>query len=207
MKKKQKYVKRVIMFLFLVFIFSCLKPKFIVDDFSQRKPKTVAILPLENMTNDIQIVNVVRQLLAEKLPRRYFNVMPVEQTDQILRDEFEITLGEQLKLVEISQLAEKIKVDGFFMGIVEKAETVVTGIYNKKKVKVDIYLIDARTGEKLWEDEREAGETTIALSPKEMLKQAATAVADSALSQLITGHPLYKYANQAVSTIVSTIPK
>ncbi len=204
--KRRHGIKWLVVIGVLPFLAACLKPKFIVPDFEARKPHFVAIAPFENLTNDIQIPNILRRLLAQRLPSRGFVVQPIEETNRILREEFEITLGEQLKLVELERLAKALKVDGIFMGLVEKAQTVVTGIYNRKAVKATVYLIDARTGDKLWEDEREAGETTIALKPADMLKAAAAEIAESAVSQAITGHPLYKYCVQIINTMVSTIP-
>lgn len=112
---------------------------------------TVAVLPPYNATNDIDGPEMIRELVAERLQKWYFySPKPQTEVDQLLRDQMGITLGEQLDLATPQKIGETLGVDGLLYIYVLNFDDKITGIYNVKKVRAGIKLVDVKTGQTVW---------------------------------------------------------
>ncbi|MBI5810614.1 MAG: DUF799 family lipoprotein, partial [Deltaproteobacteria bacterium] len=111
---------------------------------------TVAVLPVYNATNDIDGAQKVRELSAARVDKWHYRSLPLNEVDQILRDQFNITLGSQLDTATTEQLGTALGVDGVMYGYLLNFEHITTGVYNIKKVRAGFKLVDARTGRVIW---------------------------------------------------------
>ncbi|MDY6903232.1 MAG: DUF799 family lipoprotein [Thermodesulfobacteriota bacterium] len=113
---------------------------------------TLAVLPLVNDTTDVEAPQMVREKLAEAISKYHYNVMPIAETDVILRDRMGITLGGQLEAATVAKLKENLKVDGLIYGTLMDFTEVTTGLYNVRKVRGKFRLVNAGNGRTMWQN-------------------------------------------------------
>lgn len=112
--------------------------------------RTVAVLPLVNQTNDVEAPDYVREEMILRLQALQYRVLPVLQTDQILRDQLGITLGRQLDLAATKQLSDALGVDGLMYGVLDDFNTTIAGVLTEKKVRARFLLVRASDGSPFW---------------------------------------------------------
>jgi hypothetical protein len=110
----------------------------------------VAVLPFYNATNDVGGPAMVRKLFARRLDRFHYDSVALEDVDRVLRDRMGITLGSQLELTTARELGETLGVDGVFYGYLLDFDRITTGVYNVKKVRAGLKLVDTKTGNVVW---------------------------------------------------------
>ncbi len=113
--------------------------------------KKIAVLPLRNDTTDVDGPNVVRKKMIQALANKAYAIQDMKMTDQILRDRMGITLGGQLEMTTAKDLGETLEVDGILYGILMDFTELTTGAYNVKKVRANFKLVNAITGETVWQ--------------------------------------------------------
>lgn len=125
-----------------------------------RNPVLLAVMPFENMSNDVAGAEVCRQKVYEALVKQDYRVLEIEKTDAILRG-LGVTDGGQLKAVEMEKLALGLKTDIFVMGTVEEyfqgasLEVVPFGLCFKRHVKFNVVVKNVLNGKILFVKGRE----------------------------------------------------
>ncbi len=114
--------------------------------------KTVAVLPLLNNTTDVEAPQMVRKKLTTAIDKRHYDVIPVKETDTILRDRMGITLGGQLDSTTVEELKDNLNVDGLVYGTLMDFKEVTTGVYNVRKVRGKFRLVQTSTSETMWQN-------------------------------------------------------
>jgi len=89
--------------------------------------------------------------MIEALEDHSYVVKDVMETDQILRDRMGITLGGQLDLTTAQELGRELGVDGVLYGTLMDFDESTLGAINVKKVRGKFKLVNALTGQILWE--------------------------------------------------------
>jgi hypothetical protein len=111
----------------------------------------IAVMPLQNDTNDVDGPAVVQEKMAKALARRGYIIQNVEATNRILRDRFGVTLGGQAGGVDIRALGEALEADAILYGTLMDFNEVTTGLFNVRKVRAKFRLVEAASGRVLWE--------------------------------------------------------
>lgn len=111
----------------------------------------IAVMPLRNDTNDVDGPAVVQNKTAKALERRGYIVQNVKATNRILRDRFGVTLGGQAEGVEVRALGEALDADAILFGTLMDFNELTTGLFNVRRVRVKFRLVDAASGQVLWE--------------------------------------------------------
>ncbi len=114
--------------------------------------KRLAVLPMQNDTTDVNGPNYVRKIMVEHLAKHNYKVIPVEETDKLLRDRIGLTLGGQLMNVPPEKFKEVLDVEGVLFGILMDFKETSVGVYNVRKVRADFKLVRTDTGETFWEN-------------------------------------------------------
>jgi len=114
--------------------------------------KRLAVLPFKNDTTDVEAPNYVRERLIPALESRLYNVVPVEETDMILREQLGITLGGQLEMATVEKLKEVLQVEGLLYGTIMDFGEVTTGLVNVRKVRGKFEIIDTNTQTVFWQN-------------------------------------------------------
>ena len=112
--------------------------------------KTLAVLPMVNHTNDVEGPESVRAVFAERLPERCYLFKPMQEVNQILKDELGITLGSQLDMTNAKELGKKLGVDGVIYGTLFDFDEKTTGVLNIRRVRGGFKLVDTQTGSVVW---------------------------------------------------------
>jgi hypothetical protein len=192
-----------LLFCFLLAFCGCATgPKVLVKDF--HAPSKVAVLLFNNETNDVDAPETVRKALIGMLPSNGYSPISKEEVDRILQEEFGITDGGQLPSVTSQELGEKLGVKGLFYGNVVTFQDLVLGFARKRTVKADLKLIDAKSGDLLWEDEK-SWTTPEFHGPKEVKEATIRMIAERQLEKM-TGTFLKKETELAINLMLKNLP-
>ena len=141
----------VLLFALLVMLSACIPMKVIPPN-PANPIYSVAVLPAYNASNDIDGPQMVREMLQERLPRWHYSAKPLAEVDQILRDQMGVTLGEQLEpsLISAQKVGATLGVDGLVYVYILNFDDKTTGIYNVKKVRAGLKIVDVKSGRTMW---------------------------------------------------------
>jgi hypothetical protein len=114
--------------------------------------KRLAVLPFQNDTTDVDAPNYIRERLIPAFEKRLYHIMPVEETDMILRDQMGITLGGQLEMASVEKLKEVLQVEGLLYGTIMDFGETTTGLVNVRKVRGKFKMVDTHTQAVFWEN-------------------------------------------------------
>lgn len=106
-------------------------------------PRTVAILPLDNQTNSVPGAIAVRTALHRNLDRKGYVALALFQIDQLLANQFGISLGGQITEDLIPAIGKVLEADAVMTGAV---------LAYGGRVEIILTLYEARTGNRLWGD-------------------------------------------------------
>jgi len=95
---------------------------------------------MENRSNDLDASDIIRDAFVEEILRRGWNVMPVAESDRLLRENLGVSYGGQLGSTTPEEVCRALKARGVFYGTVEEWNKTTTGIYNQVKVTAGFRL-------------------------------------------------------------------
>lgn len=143
-----------------------LKPGFI-------PPAKVAVLPFDNHTNDLNGPDIVRFWFNHRIAeKKGYVTVPLLEVDAALR-ELGIVDGGQLAAIKPQQVGAALNVDALIYGELLMFDYQTTGFLNTRQVRARFKMVDARTGERLWEAEGQGGSSSATTSSKGALQLAA----------------------------------
>jgi hypothetical protein len=148
---------------FLVcFIFLCgcgMKLPFVKDseDTAQRvilknPPKSIAILPFGNQTEQEDINEFVRTTFYSHLSAQPYKDIELNDVDERLK-RYHLTSYDKLSEVPPKRLGQILSCDAVVIGKVTEYQKVYAGLYSQMAVGASITVWDTRTGKKIWSDE------------------------------------------------------
>jgi len=164
----------------------------------------VALLPMINETNDLDGPPFVRGLLFNALARRGFELLPLGEVDAKLKEQG-FTDGGQLQAATPEQIGAWTGADLLFYGRLEEFNYISLGFYSQRKVKVAGKLVDARTGERLWEAERGFTTQKVVANKRAAEGEFAAQLAVKAAEKLMHA-PLQAESRLAVNELMRTLP-
>ena len=94
----------------------------------------VAVTPMENKSNDLSASDIIRDAFVEGVARKGFAVVPVAESDRILRETLGISYGGQLPSTTPEEVCKALGVEAVFYGEVQEWGKTTTGIYNSSTV-------------------------------------------------------------------------
>jgi hypothetical protein len=149
-------------------------------------PVKIAVLPMNNMTTDLKGHEMVRDLTQRLIGMCGFEVVPDDQVDGVLKDQFGITDGGQLPSTTAQKLGPALAADGLLYGDLEEFNYINVGFFQNRIVEARYWLVDAATGEKIWEDEQKVTDPYIVTNVEDAKKAFAVGLgvkwAESALN-------------------------
>ena len=122
-------------------MFGCVRQENILKTSPGNPPITLAILPVNNFTNDVQGAQIFRDALYEKItenPKGYL-ILSLEETDKIL-NEAGITDGGQLSVAMPIELCELLKVDGLLYTDIKNLDLLTMPFYHLRRVDAQFKL-------------------------------------------------------------------
>jgi hypothetical protein len=171
-----------------------------VDSF--QSPLPVAVLPVNNMSNDLKAGQMFRELFKNSLQDLGYAVAKNNDVDYLLQQNG-LTDGGQLTNIPPEKLCGMLGVDAVFIGNLEKANQLTTGIYNKKEVRASMKLY--RRSDLLWYDTASANSKDLGLSAKAAGDAFVKRVSGKALAKF-NGHPLLMLTEQVIYDLEQKLP-
>lgn len=110
----------------------------------------VAVAPMENRSNDLDASEIIRGAFVDQLARQGWNVMPVPESDLLLRESLGVSYGGQLNATTPEEVCRALGVEGVFYGEVQEWNKTTTGLYNAVSVVAGFKLYRA-DGSLAWE--------------------------------------------------------
>ncbi len=110
----------------------------------------VAVAPMENMSNDLSASDILRDAFVEGVTRKGFGVVPVTESDRILRETLGISYGGQLPSTSPGEVCKALGVEAVFYGDVLEWSKTTTGFVNSSTVAASFRLF-RKDGTLLWE--------------------------------------------------------
>jgi hypothetical protein len=173
----------------------------------------VAVLPIHNATPDMDGAEWVRTAFSQMIPTRYYTVSANADVDQILRDKMGVTLGGQLDYTNPATgapsplvVGQTLEVDGLVYCNLEDFQHLITGVYNKKKVKAKCRLVNAKTDAVIWEKEEEESHTEVQLSISGALDALKRKAVEGLVNSALRANPLQMETTAVIERMKSTIP-
>jgi hypothetical protein len=105
---------------------------------------------MENKSNDLSGSDIIRDAFAEGVARKGFAVVPVAESDRILRETLGISYGGQLPTTSPEEVCKALGVEAVFYGEVQEWSKTTTGIYNSSTVAA-AFRMYRNDGTLLWE--------------------------------------------------------
>lgn len=110
----------------------------------------VAIAPMENRSNDLDAQEIIREAFAAEIARNGWNVIPLPESDRMLRERLGISYGGQLPSTTPGEVCLALDVDGVFYGEVREWNKTTTGVYNDVSVAA-AFTLYRKDGTRVWE--------------------------------------------------------
>ena len=110
----------------------------------------VAVAPMENKSNDLSASDIIRDAFVEGVARKGFAVVPVAESDRILRETLGISYGGQLPSTTPEEVCKALGVEAVFYGDVQEWSKTTAGIYNSSAVAATFRMF-GKDGTLLWE--------------------------------------------------------
>lgn len=164
----------------------------------------VAVLPMANETNDLDGPTYVRALLRDGLLARGFQIVEPGDVDRILKENG-FTDGGQLDAAKPVDMGQWMKADTLFYTTLVEFNTINLGFYWQRKVTIAGRLVEAATGEKLWEAERTWMSLNVQPDKEKAKREFAAQLAVQAVEKL-TKAPLQPESRIAVTRLLETLP-
>ena len=164
-------------------------------------PKTMALLPVANSSKDENCPQMVRSIFQKALADRGYNVLDPEKTDEVLNAKFTTVDGDQLKNTESAKLGESLGVESLMYGTILDCKSLNVGVYSNKEVEIDFKLVDARTGQTLWEQQKKAWDKELTTARLD----AAVALGQGVLNKFKVSD-LSGTAEKAVRWTIASLP-
>lgn len=168
-------------------------------------PSTIALLPLENQSLDLRAPELLRDLLDTYLSAANFNLTDVGEAEEKLRG-IGIMEGGQLNAATPQKIGKLLEAEALLYGDIETFNNANVGVYASRTVKVRLWLVDAKTGKKLWETEKSKANSELGLSKKAakgiLVKGYATKAAEN-----LADNPLYPESEDVVRLLVRELGK
>ena len=178
------------------------RPKYITKPYSAAR--LIAVLPLANYTNDMAGPDLVRRFVFRHLRRRGYSVIPLDIVDTRLR-EVGITDGGALGAITAQELGAHLNCDGLMYGELLQFSYVTLGFYNKRAVELRLAIVDSRTGERIWEDDKKEVKLRIETKWKDATRAFTQELGGKAVESLFRS-PLAEESETVVIRIMRTLP-
>ena len=122
-------------------------------DFAVLGAKTVAVMPMDNLSLEPNIEEVLYSEVYERLQAKGYMKISTEHVRSVMK-KLGITTPGQLAGISLKRLGEELKSDAILVGQIEQSGTVHAGVYDAVVVSCSLKLIRCACGSVLWQTEQ-----------------------------------------------------
>lgn len=168
-------------------------------------PRQVAVLLMENDALDLNAPDMLRAMAYERLRAKGYDGPPLKAVDDRLRG-IGVSDGGQLKALKTQDIGQAVGADGLLFGEIETFSNTDLGYVMRKEVKVRLSLVDADSGDTLWQDEESVTKLAVRTNTKEAEQAAMISLGERAVSNMLK-KPLYDQSVACMDALFSTLPR
>ena len=166
--------------------------------------ETVAILPFDNESNDINAPEMMQSLVYWALRPSPYRLLDIKTVNEKLAT-VGIVDGGQLPALNPMKIATDFGVQALLYGYITDFGYVNVGFYVSRKVGLELKMVDGKTGQTLWENSGSVALRNFTLDQNEAGKQLAKGLAEQFVEKLFNS-PLEGEAKQATIKALRTLP-
>ena len=122
-------------------------------DFTALGARTVAVMPMDNLSLEPNIEEVLYREVYERLQAKGYMKISTEHVRSVMK-KLGITTPGQLAGISLKRLGEELKSDAILVGQIEQSGTVHAGVYDAVVVSCSLKLIRCVDGSVLWQTEQ-----------------------------------------------------
>ena len=167
----------------------------LAPDFQQRKPRTVAIMPVLNETVDLDAPKVIAPMLYEAMQSKGYQLRSLQEVNALLAGKNIHEAGQMFTLT-YQEMGDLLNADALLFCTVTDWSSLYLLIYSSVSVETKFELIDATSGVRLWEAKYKASKRCAAVDKDSF----ADVLLNAALS------PYEPQAQKAVRRCLATLP-
>jgi hypothetical protein len=168
-------------------------------------PQTAALLPFANDSNSVIGPVLIRKLLEDYLSGSSLDVQDTAETDSRLRT-IGITDAGQFRATSNQKMGELLEVEVLFYGELIDFSYTNVGVLSKRSVKFRLAMVDAKTGEKLWESERASVNSKAGLSADSIKDNFASGLGTKLVEKAM-GSPLRPESEDVVHELLRDLTR
>jgi len=179
-------------------------------DYQRLKPRSIAVLPFDNMSTDLDATPLIRPIVAKRLRYKGYRVPGLKGVDETLQ-EAGVLIAHDVYSFTPEELGEILSVDAVMFGTVTDFSTKYAVLAASVTVSLRLELADCETGEILWQNEQRASRNTIIESlvtllmyQDEIEKGVAVVAAENAIFAALEDY--YPYAEEVCKKGLSPLP-
>jgi hypothetical protein len=122
-------------------------------DFAVLGARTVAVIPMDNLSLEPNIEEVLYREVYERLQAKGYIKISTEHVRSVMK-KLGITTPGQLAGISLKRLGDELKSDAILVGQIEQSGTIHAGIYDAVVVSCSLKLIRCACGSTLWQTEQ-----------------------------------------------------
>lgn len=165
-------------------------------------PASVALLPVLNQSKTEQAAEEARLAFQQALEEKGYQVQPEGRTDELLNEKFGAADAVQIQALEPAKIGEALGVEALVYGTVVTYKSQNIGVYRSDEVELSFRMINAKSGERLWENKKSAWDKNLETS----LKSAAASAAAGVVRKFVPASSA-ALTEKAVRWCIATLPR
>lgn len=170
-------------------------PHTLVPDYQSRIPLSIAVLPVQNETVDLDGPKAFRPKIFNTILSKGYVSPPTTGIDHILAQKGIKEAG-QLWALTPQEIGNCLNVDALLYSTVTSWNTKYLVVYSSINVGARFQLIDAKTGEQFWESKRSISEKRFGADEEQMKSNLA----------FILLKRYEPYVDKVINSTLSTLP-
>lgn len=180
----------------IVFFIGCATPHhLLVEDYKNRNLRSIAVLPVQNETPNLQAPEVFRPIVYQKIKQKGYESPALSFIDSRLAEK-NIREAGQIHSLTPQDLGKLLGVDALLYPTVTEFSTTYLVAYASITVGAKFELKDARTGELLWQADHRLKDIKAAVDQRGLQESLKIAVQKS----------YAPYAQKVTETCLNTLP-
>lgn len=166
--------------------------------------ETVAVLPFDSESNDVNAPDIMQELVAMALAKSCYKVSEVKAVNEKL-ESAGIVDGGQLAVIDPTKLGKDLNVQALMFGNVESFDYTNIGFYLQRKVTLELRMVEVASGQTIWENSGSKAHRELNLEKDKAANAFVRGIADQAVEKLFNS-PLEEEAKLATISALRTLP-
>ena len=164
-------------------------------EFQAHPPRSIAVLPVLNETVSLKAPELLRPILSQRLSRKGYEVPGTESIDIKLQEK-DIWEAGQIHSMTPQELGKLLGTDALLYSAVTEFNTTYMVVYASMTVGARFWLVDTRSGNRIWESEHEVKEKKMGFDSRSIQDALSFAALQS----------YQPYMEQVVDGSMATLP-